>query len=153
MPIRNSAKAIVIRDGKLLLTKNAGWRGDDYYILPGGGQNPGETLPQVLDRECREELGARVRVLGLRYVRDYIGKNHAFAERHSDVHQVEYMFVCELLDPLGTFPTHNPDADQTDVVWIALSELKEHQIFPSVLKQVIQADGTLGGDVYLGDVN
>lgn len=153
MPIRNSAKAIVIREGKLLLTKNVGWRGDDYYILPGGGQEHGETLPQALQRECREELGARVRVLELRYVRDYIGKNHAFAERHSEVHQVEYMFVCELIDPIGTFPSHNPDTDQTDVVWVDLSSLSEYQIFPSGLKQLIKADGTLSGEIYLGDVN
>src|SRR5882724_637725 len=107
--IRTSAKALVIRDGFLLLTKNVGWRGDDYYILPGGGQNHGESLVQALERECREELGARVRVKSLRYVRDYIGKNHAFAERHAELHQVEYMFLCDLLDPIGTYPTQNTD--------------------------------------------
>ena len=100
--IRNSAKAIILRDGALLCTKNVGWRGDEYFILPGGGQNPGETLVEALERECLEEIGARVKVLALRYVRDYIGKNHGFAERHAEVHQIEYMFVCDLLDNPGT---------------------------------------------------
>lgn len=149
--IRNSAKAIIIRDGKLLLTKNVGWRGDDYYLLPGGGQEPGETLVQALERECLEELGAKIRVGKLRYVRDYIGKNHAFAERHADLHQVEYIFVCELLSEPANVAV--PRDGQTGMVWVELERLATIQIFPKPLAQLIRANGELTGDVYLGDVN
>lgn len=148
---RNSAKAIIVRAGKLLCTKNVGWRGDEYYILPGGGQNHGETLAQALERECVEELGAKIRVGALRYVRDYIGKNHAFAERHADVHQIEYMFECELIGEIFSAPA--PDAHQTGVVWLELAQLRTFQIFPSVLSDLILPDGTCGGPVYLGDAN
>jgi hypothetical protein len=41
-PIRNSAKAIVIRDGYLLSIRNRDADGD-WYILPGGGQNHGDV--------------------------------------------------------------------------------------------------------------
>jgi len=152
-PIRNSAKAILIRNGALLCTKNVGWRGDNYYLLPGGGQEHGETLVQALQRECLEEIGARVSVKSLRYVREYIGKNHAFAERQSGVHQLEYMFECELLDEPNHAIAANPDAGQTDLIWIALDKLNDHQIFPSDLKRLILPSGELTGEIYLGDTN
>lgn len=41
--LRNSAKAIIIRDGCLLTTKNRGAADDIFHLLSGGGQEPGET--------------------------------------------------------------------------------------------------------------
>ena len=152
-PIRNSAKAIIIRNGALLCTKNVGWRGDDFYLLPGGGQEHGETLTQALERECREEIGARVRVGQLRYVRDYIGKNHAFSERHSGVHAVEFMFECELLEEPDESNVTNPDSGQVGLVWINLIELHTHQIFPSDLTRLLASTEPQTGAVYLGDTN
>ena len=44
--IRNSAKAIIVKNGKLLTMKGIDNKGD-YYLLPGGGQGFGETLQQA----------------------------------------------------------------------------------------------------------
>lgn len=41
--IRNSAKAIIIKDGRILLTKNEDQFGT-FYLLPGGGQEKGVSL-------------------------------------------------------------------------------------------------------------
>ena len=54
--VRVSAKAIIIRKGKLLLLR-ARDRAGIYYLLPGGGQNNGETLHEALVREFLEEPG------------------------------------------------------------------------------------------------
>ena len=54
-PIRNSAKAVIIQNEKILLTKNK----DDFgffYLFPGGGQDHGEELKDAVKRECLEEL-------------------------------------------------------------------------------------------------
>lgn len=48
--IRNSAKAIIIEDGKILFTKNKTENGL-FYLLPGGGQEHDETLVEALKRE------------------------------------------------------------------------------------------------------
>ena len=77
-PIRNSAKAIIIEDGRLLAIKLTDEEGF-WYCLPGGGQEPGEPLEAALRRECLEEINCEIEICDLRFVRDYIGKNHEFA--------------------------------------------------------------------------
>ncbi|MDE5892271.1 MAG: NUDIX domain-containing protein, partial [Acetatifactor sp.] len=57
--IRNSAKAVVIKDGKLLVIKINDGR-EEWYILPGGGQESEELLPQAVEREVAEEVGIKV---------------------------------------------------------------------------------------------
>nr|WP_317851925.1 NUDIX domain-containing protein [Planococcus sp. 4-30] len=56
MFIRNSAKAVILKDSKVLLTKNVDDEGF-FYLFPGGGQDHGETLPETVKRECLEEIG------------------------------------------------------------------------------------------------
>ncbi len=91
MHIRNSAKAIIIKEDKVLLTKNQDNEGY-FYLFPGGGQEHGETLHQALRRECLEEVGYEVEVNELLHIREYIGKNHEYASFDFNVHQIEYYF-------------------------------------------------------------
>lgn len=58
-PVRNSGKAIIIQGASLLVIVHRDEEGT-WYSLPGGGQEPGETLPEALQRECHEELGVSV---------------------------------------------------------------------------------------------
>lgn len=150
--IRNSVKAIIIEDGKLLLTSNKDHLGE-FYLLPGGGQEKEENMSEALKRECLEEISADISVGDLRFVREYFGKNHEFAEWDSEIHQIEYMFECKLLtkEPLKSGAV--PDSMQTGVEWIELSRLEEIRLYPSILKEIIKADGTFSDRAYLGDIN
>jgi mutator protein MutT len=64
-PIGVAAKAIVRRpDGRVLLIRrptNTDWH-PGAWDLPGGKMDLGETLPEVLAREVREETGLEVEV-------------------------------------------------------------------------------------------
>jgi 8-oxo-dGTP diphosphatase len=150
--IRNSAKAIIIRDGSLLLIRNRDEEGD-WHTLPGGGQNHGETLRAALQRECQEEVGVQVRTGELRLVREYIGRNHESAEQDGEVHQVEFMFEC-WIDASSTPATgKTPDAQQTGVAWVSLDELESCRLYPKILCQILKNGLSNPTTRYLDDVN
>ncbi len=153
--IRTAPKAIIVRDGKLLVTCNRDEEGL-FYLLPGGGQQPAETLAEALRRECLEEIGAKIEVGELLFVREYIGSHHEFAEFEGDVHQIEFMFGCRLED--GEMPAIGslPDEWQTEIAWLPIDELENHRLYPAGLKDpialLVQQKGT-SGPCYLGEVN
>lgn len=131
-PTRNSAKALIIRDGNLLAIKYAD-SGGEYYALPGGGQQHGETLEEALHRECYEELGVQVRNLGLRFIREYIGKDGESSWRDADIHQVEFIFECELDSGEEPKGGHHKDLTQVAIFWIPISSISEFRFYPKTL--------------------
>lgn len=159
--IRNSAKAIILRDGQLLVNRME--YPDGYWFdLPGGGQEPGETLEQALRRECREEVSVEVEIHGLRFVRDYIVRNHEFAEENPDGHMVAFMFLCSL--PPGQEPRVGPVPDggvtgagqvsaQVGVEWLPIDSLEDYPLFPKTIRPLIRDVANQRHPVYLGDVN
>ncbi len=150
---RNSSKAVVIRDGRVLLTRNRAGE-EDFHLLPGGGQRFGETLHETLVREVLEETGYSVEPGRLLLVREYIAANHEFAEEEGDVHQVEHIFRAVLKNPKPSGQT-SPDAWQTGVDWMPLEDVGKAKIYPSVLAELLPriVSGVYTGPVYLGDVN
>lgn len=150
--IRNSVKAIIIRDGKLLCTKNKDQFGI-FYLLPGGGQESFETIVDALKRECKEEISSDVFVKDILFVRDYIGRNHEFADWDSDIHQIEYMFECELREDAEVKNGNVPDSMQIDVEWLSLNKLDNYRIYPKILKKLLGNDRITKNKIYLGDIN
>lgn len=146
---RVSVKALIVDRGRLLLPLHRDGAGL-YYILPGGGQEAGETVAAALVRECREELGVEVAVGDLLGVRDYIGRNHEFAST-DDVHQVELMFRCTLLG--GTPGTGTAvDDRQIGAEWVELAGLARVRFYPKRLAEILVARGAAPFG-YLGDIN
>lgn len=151
-PVRNSIKAVIIRDGRILLTVNK--EGERvFYLLPGGGQEPGETMEAALIRECREEIGAGVAVGEFLWVREFIADHYDWAVFHG-THQVEFMFACTLEEGVKPHVGAVKDIMQTGVEWVPLTKIAETELFPEVLKVVIPLYAETGrvAKVYLGDV-
>ncbi|PQP83728.1 NUDIX hydrolase [Paenibacillus sp. PCH8] len=150
-PIRNSAKAVIVQDGRLLVIRLE----DQYgtaYVFPGGGQEKGEELKDAVSRECLEEIGQAVNVGELLHIREYIGKNHEFAEWDADIHQVEFYFECHLIDPKATiFEGSNPDDHQVAVEWIALEDLPKIRLYPKTIGELLLKPDD--SRIYLGDLN
>jgi 8-oxo-dGTP diphosphatase len=60
MKRRDTARAIIIHDGKVLLMER--WRdGLHYFSIPGGGIEPGETAEEAAIRELAEEMSIVIR--------------------------------------------------------------------------------------------
>ena len=152
MRIRNSAKAVIVKQGKLLALKMQE-NGGTYYILPGGGQEHGETLHEALQRECLEELGVTVEIGDLLFVREYIGKNHELSVKHADAHQTEFMFACSVAEDEFTNGS-NPDKGQVGAEWIPIDQLMDYNLFPRDLRTHLISYSNNGKSlVYVGDIN
>lgn len=151
--MRNSAKAIVFRDDTVLLVRNRDALGE-FYLLPGGGQEFGETLVEAVIRETEEETGFKVAPSRLVLVREYLGAGHEFALDDGDVHQVELMFLASLMGE-SRGADRIVDEMQVGVEWLPLERLPSIRIYPAALAGLLP--GLLRGEtpepMYLGDVN
>ncbi|MCR2821272.1 NUDIX domain-containing protein [Lederbergia panacisoli] len=154
MQIRNSIKAIIIKGENILLTKNHDHEGI-FYLCPGGGQEHGETFHETLERECLEEIGQKVSIGELLYIREYIGKNHEHSAFDFNVHQIEYYFECQLnKSEEMSFHPSNPDQHQIGIEWVPIHELLQYRMYPQQLrKHIIKHVNGEKTPIYLGDCN
>lgn len=85
--MRVSSRAIVFVDGKLLTFFRRKRKGDkliEYYAIPGGGVEEGESLEETVVRELREEMNLKVEVV------KYLGKL-----TYDDL--VEHYYYCKVV--------------------------------------------------------
>lgn len=152
---RPSAKAVVIRDGAVLVTRNRtpGDRRPDWHIFPGGGQEPGETLDVALVREVREETGIEVQPGRLLWVRELIAAYREEFPFDPADHAIEFMFEATFVADHGD--PHEADQYQEEVVWVPLDELASLRFYPrTVIPGLLSwASGGDPGPLYHGDVD
>ncbi|MGB3316618.1 MAG: NUDIX domain-containing protein [Albidovulum sp.] len=93
---RLATRAIIVQDGCLLLVNAYAGRRSDLWCAPGGGVEPGRSLPDNLVREVHEECGLHVSVGPLALVNE-------FHDPRTGFHQVDLFFRCTVvagqLDP------------------------------------------------------
>jgi 8-oxo-dGTP diphosphatase len=148
--IRNTVRALIIRDESVLVVEKADARGL-RYLLPGGGQRHGETLLDAVRRECLEEIGTHVAVSELAFVRDYLSWNHSAGDPDKDFQVVEFVFRCSVPRDYRPQAGSKPDSGQTSTKWIALGDLSNVRFLPRDLIERIQSSSLT--PLYLGDVN
>lgn len=152
--IRVAAKAIIIEQNQLLCVVKQS-RGQTAHLLPGGGQQYGETLHDALRRECLEELGVAIYVEHMLFVREFIANNHYKKNQFQDFHQVEVMFKCVLKEPLDEqFCTKSKtlDLNQIGLSWMPIEQLSfccfyPQQLIPYLAKIPVQTP------IYIGDID
>ena len=125
--IRNSAKALIIKDDKMLATKISDGKGE-WYILPGGGQEAEEILPETGWREGAEETGVQVEVKDLVFVIEGV---------HGEkFHRVDLVFLCEYNGKTDTVALHG-DINQVGYDWLDIKTLNTAPLYPSKLRRQI----------------
>lgn len=125
------ARAIIWRDGALLVNANHNANtGDDYLALPGGHVDPGESCVQALQREIEEELGARCEVGDLQFVCEniYAGRRASESKRHELTLVFAATLQGETTRPDGTI--ESPEADK-NFRWLPQSELAKANVLPA----------------------
>lgn len=140
--IRNSAKALIIKDGKMLASK-INDNGDIFYIMPGGGQDVEELLPETLKRECAEEMGIIVEPKSLVFVIEGL-----YGE---SFHRVDLVFLCDYIGEIHNAEIQG-DKNQVGFDWLSIENLINEPLYPSKLRsQIINLCNSKKTDVYLGN--
>ncbi len=122
MPVRCASKAIILRDGKVLLNRCRTEAGETYYDLPGGGQEPYETMEETVVRELTEETGYRVRVIRFLGLIEQIHDDPALRAAWPDyTHRINHIFLAELTRDEPEKPAQK-DFEYEKSVWVPLAE-------------------------------
>lgn len=141
-----TTRAIILHRGRVLFL-HAEDPGREWYFLPGGLVEHGETLEAACKREVGEETGLNVNVRRLLYLREFIAGRHERRSVHmpSAHHVLGALFLCELeqaaaetpFDQLGIF---TPDERATGVkglAWLTMPEVAEVEVMPPHVKEAL----------------
>ncbi|PIE11600.1 MAG: NUDIX hydrolase [Rhodobacterales bacterium] len=94
-PIRLATRAVILKDNRLLLVNafpDAGQNdANTLWCAPGGGAEPGQSLPENLAREVLEETGLTIRVGAPLLVNEFHNPEDGF-------HQVDIFFRATITD-------------------------------------------------------
>ena len=140
--VRNAAKALIIKDNKMLAIKISDGK-EEWYIMPGGGQDAEELLPETVCREVAEEMGLQVEVKDLVFVIEGL---------HGEkFHRIDLVFLC---DYKGTIENAilQDDTNQVGYDWLDIKTLNTAPLYPSKLRrQIMNLHEGKAYRVYLGN--
>ena len=133
------ARAILVRDGALLVNKSTNkFINQEYFALPGGHVDPGESCTFALHREIYEELQAEIDVLDLCFVSEsiYAGRKKDDTARH----ELVLYYHCELTSDLqeNAGRIESPEGSK-NFQWLPHEELLEATLLPDSVKQFLLA--------------
>lgn len=114
-------------DGRILLIRRTD---NNYWSIPGGGLEPGESVSQAVAREVMEETGIACEVTGL--IGIYSDPNHVAAYDDGEVRQ-EFS-ICFTARMLGGVTTTS--SESSEVRFVSPSDLPSFQMHPSIQLRV-----------------
>ena len=131
---RLAARAVLLHEDRLLLV-NA-WPGgkSDLWCAPGGGVEPGASLPDNLARELLEETGLAVKVGPPCLVNE-------FHDPASGFHQVEIFFRCHIVAGQLDAAWQDPEGVVTERRFVTRDEMEGLRFKPDSLPHVAWGRG------------
>ena len=119
--------AIILDGDRILLAKHR--RGTkNYWLLPGGGVEFGETLEEAIVRELKEEAALEIRVKDLVIINDSVPPN-----KHR--HVINVYFTAEVL---GGVLTAGCDARLVGMEYVPIERLDTLVFYPDVRPEVLR---------------
>lgn len=125
-PIELIARAVCVRDNKILLCKA---KGSDWYYLPGGHIEFGERAKFALAREMMEEAGVKAEI------QDFLGAaENAYERDGTKLHELNLVFACHIAEA-----NVQSKEDHIEFFWVGLSEIKDVTVKPEHLTKAVLA--------------
>lgn len=116
--------AIVIKEGKILLMRRRK-AGREYFAIPGGRIESGETSEKAALRELKEETNLDAEIGSLLFENEADGwHNHFYLAKNADG---EARFGGEELE-------RNSEDDHYELMWVELAKLPDANLLPKELK-------------------
>jgi 8-oxo-dGTP diphosphatase len=143
--IRIRAACVVVDgEGRVLLVQHRK-DGREYWLLPGGGVEAGETMVEAARRELFEETGLEGEVGRLLLVCESV-------DPRTPRHIVHVAFLARIQAGMALKP--GCDGTLVDAAWLPVATLGDVQLVPSIAAelQACHAEGFAGPVRYLGDV-
>jgi ADP-ribose pyrophosphatase YjhB (NUDIX family) len=133
------ARAIVVRDGAILVNRSRNEKtGQEYFALPGGHIDEGEDCVSALEREFTEELDATIAVYDLVFVSEsiYAGRRKSETQRH----ELVLYFHADLASDLKENGKEiiSPEKDK-NFQWLQLEAVPTSNLLPLSLKEYLLA--------------
>ena len=122
------ACAIIIEEGRILLMHRRK-AGIEYYTVPGGKIEPGETPEQACVREVLEETGLTVEITSEFAVLSNLGRTERY-------------FCARKLS--GDLRLGGPEAERQsemnfyEPMWVPLDRLSDCRLLPDAIKEMIR---------------
>ena len=133
MAIRSAAKALLIKDGKILLNRYRRDNGTIYYDLPGGGQHQGECLEDAVLREIREETGCEAKIIRFAALAEEIYTDPELCAKYPDYcHRMMHIFIAE---PVSWGDPTEMDHQMEGFEWVSLEDIGSIELLPHMLKE------------------
>ena len=127
MSIECIARAVIEKDGKFLLCHS---KKDGHWFFPGGHIEEGESAPEALVREIKEELGEDSE--GGRFMG---ASENKYKTKDGATHEINLVFE-EIFLGDGEYASRE---DHIDFGWFMHAELRETNVLPLSLRDAVLA--------------
>ena len=134
MPIRLATRAVIVHENRLLLVNAFPGDESDLWCAPGGGAEPGASLPDNLVREVHEETGLTIAVGPPCLVNEFHNPDTGF-------HQVELFFRCRIAEGTLRDDWRDPEAIVTRRRFVTRDEMAGLRFKPDSLPDVAFSRG------------
>lgn len=129
---RIAAYAVVLSEDKTILTVTEK-KDPDHYMLPGGGIEAVESIPEGVMRECYEETGYRVKLSDT--VPFFVGETYFFDAKY--YHCVNLFYHATLVDGMQNAEAINQSEDEiASVDWVPVKDINnencKYVVYPAI---------------------
>ena len=142
--IKIRAAVILVKNGKILLARHRK-HNSQYWVIPGGTVEAGETLEQAAIREIEEETGLKIKILKLAFVSETI-------DEAGRKHTIDFFFNGSIIS--GVLKKGD-DQRLSEVRFIPFHQIGALKFYPHImpeLKEAVRTNFRESGK-YLGNRN